>query len=534
MSDVNDSIVQDVCVVDDDDSLKKDSTIIKGIDTADVVNLSDSTDDLGNFGTDVVYEEKKYDDDDNDNDNNTEPISCTDRIKNIPSSLKKLTITSYNKIPKEFFSWKRWVGFVISVTVLFVIFWAIPTEAKVVEGVTTNPNWYSMVPPVLAICFAVFFKQVLLALSLAIFVGGMIAFKGNVYHVFVYLIFHNFWNVDNGYVVGFTLCLVGMVYVMHKSGGLDGLCKVIGRFATNTYSTRIVTAIAGIIFFFDDYGNTVVVGSTFKGLAARMQISSEKLAYLVDSTAAPVAGVAIISTWIGVEVSYFENVAKELNITISGYEMFLNALPYRFYCFGALFLVFVNVIMARDFGPMLEAEKRALIEGKIHADGAKIGKDLSSKNAPPADIPKRWQYAFYPLLVVIFGSLLGMFWDGRAAVYAANESLDIFNGEAWRLAIGECHSVKVMFYAALAATAFAFVLPIYGRTITFNEATISFLTTFPSMFEAILLLYLAWGIKSTCDHLNTKHYLVAILGDISLQIVPLVTFLLATFTALAI
>eukprot|EP00122_Pirum_gemmata_P012314 Pgem_evm1s11437 len=495
----------------------------------DEINLQDEFNDAENFSNISKYDQTKP------------PLK--ESIKKIPKKAKKFAKKCWKGIPKEFFSWKRWLGFVLTVAIAYTIFYFIPLNTNnLPPGVV--PHWYSMTPPLLAIAFSVFFKQVLLALGLGIFVGGMIAFKGNVYHVFVYLIFHNIWDAFQAYVVGFTLCLVGMVYVMHKSGGLDGMCDGLMHFARSTYSTRIVTAFSGIVFFFDDYGNTVVVGSTFKGLASRMQISSEKLAYIVDSTAAPVAGVAIISTWIGAEVDYFNDVGKyvyqTLNTTnttkifndptyqatpLNGYTMFLNALPYRFYCYTALFL---------DFGPMLEAEKRALIEGKIQADDARVAPDLSAKNNPDSDIPKRMSYAIIPLLVVVLGSLFGMFWDGRAAVEAAGESLDVFNGEAWRLALGSCDSAKVLFYSALAGTIFAFLMPMYGQTITFDQATKSFLTTVPSMYEAVILLYLSWGVKSACDALHTSDYLVAILGDIPFQIIPLVTFLMASITAVAI
>eukprot|EP00121_Abeoforma_whisleri_P004621 Awhi_evm1s4178 len=455
---------------------------------------------------------------------------CSRYLMELPNRLSKV-------IPNEFKSWKRWLAFTLIITIIFAALPFIPTDpSHLISEDNPNPviNWYSLVPPVLTIAFAVCFQQVLWALLLGIFVGGMIHFEGNVYHVFVYLIFQEVWNAFNMHVILFTLTLVGMVYVMHRSGGLDGLIIHISKLAKTAYSTRIVTAFAGIVFFFDDYGNTVVVGSTFRGLTDSMQISREKLAYIVDSTAAPVAGVAIISTWIGAELTYFQDVSDSLGLNVSAYDMFLSCLSLRFYCYTALLMVFISQFLARDYGPMLAAEKRALLEGKVLADDAKVGKDLSVANMPPTNTPKRWEYAVVPLVIVLLGSLFGMFWDGREAVYEAGESLDIFNGEAWTLAIGSSDSAKVLFYAACAGTVVAILMPVYGQTITLDQSTRSFLSCIPSMWEAVLLLILAWGIKATCSYMETANFLVSILGDIPLNIIPLITFLMAACTALAI
>ena len=125
----------------------------------------------------------------------------------------------------------------------------------------------------------------------------------------------------------------------------------------------------GLAIFFDDYANSIVVGSTLRPIADRFRVSREKLAYIVDSTAAPIAGIAIISTWIGYEVSLFQDLMVDLNTGLSGYQLFFNALPLRFYCLLTLTFVLLSAYLRRDYGPMLAAERRAQTTGSGDAPG---------------------------------------------------------------------------------------------------------------------------------------------------------------------
>ena len=135
-------------------------------------------------------------------------------------------------------------------------------------------------------------------------------------------------------------------------------------------SAQLVTVLSGLVVFIDDYANTMIVGSTMRPLTDHQKISREKLAFLVDATTAPIAGVAFISTWIGFELWLFSSVSETLGIDRDSYTMFLDALPFRFYCFIMIIFVLINAITGRDFGPMRKAEERAVISGQLFAEDA--------------------------------------------------------------------------------------------------------------------------------------------------------------------
>src|SRR5690606_24112147 len=129
--------------------------------------------------------------------------------------------------------------------------------------------------------------------------------------------------------------------------------------ANNRKSTQLATIILGLVIFVDDYANTWMVGATMQDPSKRSGVSRAKLAFLVDATSAPVAGLAFISTWIGYELGLFQQILTQLHVDMDPYNLFLQALPYRFYCLLMLILVFVIAFSDRDFGPMLKEEIEA-------------------------------------------------------------------------------------------------------------------------------------------------------------------------------
>src|SRR5690606_29113979 len=172
--------------------------------------------------------------------------------------------------------------------------------------------------------------------------------------------------------------------------------------------------VMGLVVFFDDYANTLVVGTSARPLADRMKVSREKLAYIVDSTAAPVAGLALVSTWVGYEVGLFDALSLELDMGSSGFEIFLAVLPTRFYCILALIFVFMGAASGRDFGPMLKAERRAA-RGEVSLRPPSAGVErLLRKVAMKKGAPARWQNAAIPVLVTLLAVLVGMLGNGLA------------------------------------------------------------------------------------------------------------------------
>ena len=179
--------------------------------------------------------------------------------------------------------------------------------------------------------------------------------------------------------------------------------------ATNAQRGQSATAILGLVIFFDDYANTLVVGNTMRPVTDRLRISREKLAYLVDSTAAPVACLALVTTWIGYQVGLVGTAVEKIpGLTEAPYSIFLNSIPYSFYPIFTLFFLFIIANSRRDFGPMHDAEMRARTTGKVLGDDARVDSSAEGDGevlAPKADKPQRAFNAIVPVAVLVFGVL---------------------------------------------------------------------------------------------------------------------------------
>ncbi len=413
---------------------------------------------------------------------------------------------------------------------------------------------WSLFPPLLAIVVAVASGRLVWGLCLALFCGALIAQPVGtplyalplhaLYTAVVDFVWTPLRDSFQLYILGFTASLIGMVRVISLAGGTRGIAELLVRRAAGARSTRLATALLGMAIFFDDYANTIVVGTTMRPITDRFRISREKLAYLVDSTAAPVAGIAIISTWIGFEVGLFEDAMNSLGTNISGYELFFRALPARFYCLLTLFFVFVSTLMRRDFGPMLKAERRARLHNQPLAPGAQPMTGEESAVPEHPDIEAHWSVAALPVGLVILAVLAGMHWDARSAeaVIAARGEGALFSRSYWTAVFSNADGAKVMLLSSLAGSVLAFVLARTRRSAVDGSRPLSFaaiLRTWASgitgFYYALLILVLAWAIKEMCQAVHTSDYLVGALENVlNPHFLPLIVFSLAAAVAFSI
>ena len=395
-------------------------------------------------------------------------------------------------------------------------------------------DWTALMPPLVAVVLAIGLRQVVLALFLAVWLGCSILAGGNP--------FVGLWSLMSGYLVpvltdsfnleilGFTFGLVGMVTVVGRMGGTLGLVNIMSRFAKSPRSAQLVTASMGTTVFFDDYANTVVVGTTARGLTDRMRISREKLAYIVDSTSAPIAGVAVISTWIGYEVGLFDSILNEFRhiqgLPNSGYALFFEILPLRFYCFFTLILVFLSAMLKRDIGPMLKAERRVRSGGPVAPPiGDEPHEELSALEKP--GVPARWYNAVIPVATVLVFILVRIVMVGGDA---ADSGLSGFSLDYWRAVFTRASDdiSWILFSASLLGSAIAIGLAISQKLLTPSEAITSYGGGLKTLLEAGAILVLAWVTKELCDDLGTGLALVGLIGNsLSVLFLPLVVFLLS-------
>ncbi|MHC4378592.1 MAG: Na+/H+ antiporter NhaC family protein, partial [Planctomycetota bacterium] len=310
--------------------------------------------------------------------------------------------------------------------------------ALTVEAPWTPPNRTSLIPPILAISLAIALRRPLLSLMCGVLAGAVLAqvrggaagggalLQGLVDVPTVYFS-NRVWNPDDGlnnvYIVLFVVLMLAMVGNLTLNGGIQGLMNTLRKAAKGPRSTQTTAYGMGLAVFFDDYANTVLVGSTMRPLTDRFRISREKLAYIVDSTAAPVAGLSVVSTWIAFEVSTFSAQLPAAGLTPGdGYAVFLQTLPYRYYCWLALALVLLVVISGRDFGPMRRAEVRARETGQVLGPDSQpmVGEQATTMEMAAGVEPRAWR-ALIPLATFIGVTLLEIARGGGAFAMSFGE-----------------------------------------------------------------------------------------------------------------
>ena len=432
--------------------------------------------------------------------------------------------------------WLNHRGRIIAAAVGLLLLALLPLVPPTTTATGTRFDWTALVPPLLAIFLALVTRRLLVALGGAVLGGALLhhgLLLGVPYGVRDY-VWDNALESSHRYIIGFTLALLGMVQVTARSGGARGIVETVARWVGSARSTKLGTAIMGVLVFFDDYANCMLVGPTMRPLSDRFGVSREKLAYLVDSTAAPIAGLVLISTWIGYETGLLGDVARDLGVHQSGYALLFTALPYRFYCIFTIVFVFASSASDRDFGPMLEAERRARFEGKPIRDGARPLGQVDAKYAePPPGKPLRWINAALPLIVVVIGTLGGLAVDGGGGAELRAHPLSALSFGFWRTTLGASeNNVAVLFYAALAGAVTAVLLPLLQRILRTGEALGAFFGGVRAALYAVVVLILAWGLAAVCKDLGTGPVLVAAIGhSIPAVAIPAVTFLAAAAVA---
>ncbi|PSQ95305.1 MAG: sodium:proton antiporter [Bacteroidetes bacterium SW_9_63_38] len=420
--------------------------------------------------------------------------------------------------------------------------WGSATVA-VVAGETTLraastraiPGWWSILPPLLAIGTALLFRRVVPALFLGVWVGAWIVqglsvaglFWGLLDTLQVYVLNA---MVDEGHaaIILFSLMIGGMVGIISRNGGTRGIVEGLTQWADTARRGQVATWGLGLLVFFDDYANTLIVGSTMRSVTDRLRISREKLAYIVDSTAAPVASLALVTTWIGFEVGLIdEAVASIPELSMSGYALFLESILYRFYPWLALFFVLSVAGTDREFGPMYDAEQRARSTGEVLGEGTSVDAAATGNDelAPKADIPSRAWNAILPVLVLVGGVLAFLWTTGTAAAGADAPMREI---------IGAADSYEALMYASLLGVLAAAGLSLGQGLLTLDETVEAWYAGLKSMLFAMIVLLLAWGLSNLTTVLHTANYLAAALSDaLAPGVVPALIFVLSAATAFA-
>ncbi len=398
-------------------------------------------------------------------------------------------------------------------------------------SVRVLPGLLSLLPPLFAITLAFLARQVLISLFCgvwlgAVFIHGYNPILGFMKTIDTYLV-NSLIDSSHAAILIFSLTLGGMVGVISKSGGTQGIVEKLSKYASSRRGGQLATWAMGVLIFFDDYANSLVVGNTMRPFTDKLKISREKLSYVVDSTAAPVASVALVSTWIGFQVGLIDDTFSGLSLSLNPYTSFVESIPYASYSLLALIFVFLIGFTLRDFGPMKAAEARAASSGKVLRDGAQPLTDSAALDmAADAKTPLRWFNALIPIGVVIAVTLFGLYFNGRAALGEAAETARL--GDTF----GAADSFAVLMWAAFSGLFVAAILAIAQKILTLNDTLEAAVNGYKSMFLAAMILILAWAIGDICKELHTADYVISLTRDIlSPHMIPFATFIISAFIA---
>jgi len=384
--------------------------------------------------------------------------------------------------------------------------------------------WVSILPPLIAITLAFLTKSIVPSLFVAIWFGSWavngLTFGGiftGLLDSFNVFILNTILDRDHAVIALFTLMLGGMVGIIYRNGGMHGIIQLLIKKANTPKKGQISIWLFGLIIFFDDYSNTLIVGNTSRLLCDRLGISREKLAYLVDSTSAPVATIAVITTWIGFQISIISDSIENIGgISESAYLLFIHSIAYSFYPFLALFLVGLVVTTGKDFGPMVEAEIRARKDKnkKIEEAIQDNGENLRVKE----NISYRAVNAILPISVLVVSMFYFIFSSGQG--YTIKDIL------------GSADTFSALMHSTLLSAFVAAVLSVGQRILSLNETFDAWYNGLKFMMMGLLVLVLAWALADISKDLHTADYIVSVLGDkIPIQILPTVVFFIAAVTA---
>jgi Na+/H+ antiporter NhaC len=403
-----------------------------------------------------------------------------------------------------------------------------------VVSVRVFPGLLSIIPPLIAILFALIFRQVILSLILGVYVGAIFIYDYNPLTGLLRLIdkyiINSISDVSHIQILVFTLLFGGVIGLISKSGGTRGIANVITKFAKNRKSTMLSAWLSGLVIFFDDYANTLIVGNLMRPVSDKMKISREKLSFIVDATAAPVASVFIISSWIGYEVGLIQDGLTMIGSDANAYTTFLATIPFRFYPLVMLFFVFLISYTQRDFGPMYKAERRALVEGKIFNGKEKAKVDLSHSSEIFGNEDKaKWYNGIIPILVIIFGTILGLIYTGISSLQEQGIS-----EYGLREIISNSDSYLALLWSSFSACIVAAVMILTQKIMSLSETIDAWFIGLRSMLLAVIILVLAWAIGAITVEMKTADYIISLIGDnISPHYLPVIIFLVAGLTSFA-
>ncbi|HLS07871.1 Na+/H+ antiporter NhaC family protein [Lentibacillus sp.] len=386
-------------------------------------------------------------------------------------------------------------------------------------------DFLSVIPPIVAVALAIVTKRVLLSLFISIWVGGLIAAGGDPFAAvsitFTWMkdVMIDPWNAR--FLVMTALLGCGAAF-MFKNGGSQGLINVLEKRLTTAKRVQFLSYFLGLIIFFNDYVNSVIVGNASKDISAKHKISREKLSYVLDSTSAPIATIGPVSDWIGFQVSLIAGAFASLSIVgLEPYFAFLQSIPWNFYAILCLLAV-PMIIAGKDFGPMAKAEERTQKTGKLIPDGStplsSVDQDLGEPHKKEGSV---WNFIL-PLVALISVSMWGLWYSGGGP--EGNSIMD---------ALADTDVSVALTWGAFAMTLVGLIQALV-QGMGFKECEDTLLGGVRTMLPALIIIILAWSIGTVTSELGTAEFVVSATESwMTAALLPFLIFIIAMFISFA-
>ena len=437
----------------------------------------------------------------------------------------------------------------VSIILLFILsLWISTTPADADNSVRFGI--LTLLPPLVAIILAFITKETVLSLFIGVFVGEFMLCSNDLN--IISTIVNAFLNLGsqviscmadpwNAGIILQCLLIGGVIQLITKMGGAKALADAFAKRADTPRKAQLFTWILGLCVFFDDYANSLIVGPIMRPVMDKLKVSREKLAFVVDATAAPVAGIAIISTWIGLEISLIAAGFQSVGVTnVTGFGIFLQTIPYRFYNIFILIFIVISALTLYEFGPMKKAEQKARAR--------KEDEEIIVPEAPGFDEVKPvegvklsvWN-AIIPIGTLIIGALIAFYWSGYTTILGGEDQALITLMQTAPLsfdgifqALSQSDASVALFQAALLASIVAIVMAVGEQILTIEDAISEWIGGMKTIVITGVILLLAWSLGGVIGEVGTADYLVGILSStIPAWIVPSLIFILGALISFA-
>ncbi|MCJ8345048.1 hypothetical protein MJH12_05875, partial [bacterium] len=430
---------------------------------------------------------------------------------------------------KKVLQYKNQIG--LALFLLSLVFLMI---AKPLEPINSS---YSTIPALITIVLAFATQKVIPSLVGGVFLGSFLISNYSIFssiqHSLSLILSQILGEMDsisyetlNWYhikIILFAFALGGLIEICGINGGTKGIVAFFDKFAKSKVSAQLSAFAMGIVIFFDDYANTLIVGNTMRPIADRMKISREKLAWIVDTTAAPIATIAPVSTWIGFELGLFHEAMQRFDIfsKSNAYSLFLDSLPYAFYAIFSLIFILIVVISKRDFGPMLEFEKQRQIRTteELYGHSEISGHEMADMEQQKAMLLN----ALIPIFSVIFLTLYCLYLTGAQNLKTPLSFWDT---------VARGDSGTSLMVASYSGCLLAIMMGYTRQGTSIFKSIQTWIRGGKEMLMPTLILLLSWSLGHICEELKTGVFVSALVEmHLWIGLIPILIFLVSGLIA---